>query len=329
MTVVFVVSTPGKLLVLQLAQVSMLLFIMLNVPVYAGSLSPIGSSGGMTSSTPNGADDFLLGVQPPPGLYLLNYSFYYTSDRFNTTDGKKVSTGPLSDFKCDIYGDIARFVWVPKRDIRIFGGKLVSDIGFPIVHKRIKTTAFDKSKGGLGDIIFAPINLFYRWNNFHTIWYVDFIASTGSYDKHDPVNIGNNHWTFKPAIAVIYWAEPWEISGIFHFDIHTKNRDFIDPRNGRETSHKTGETFHLDYAVSRAIIPGLRAGITGYYWKDVSRDEVGGDSVPHTQTEVFSFGPGLKWDFQRITFIFKMHYEVDAQNRPEGQYWWLRINYRF
>ncbi len=44
----------------------------------AGDLSPIGPSGGMLSSAANGVDDFLTGVQPPPGLYFLNYTFYYS-----------------------------------------------------------------------------------------------------------------------------------------------------------------------------------------------------------------------------------------------------------
>ena len=306
-----------------------LFFVAFNIPVYAASLSPVGPSGGMTSSAPNGADDFLSGVQPPPGFYLLNYTFYYSAKRYNNTDGDKVHTGIFSDFEADIYGNIARFIWIPERDIRIFGGKWAPDIGIPLVHKRIKTTAFDDSKSGLGDIVFAPVNLFYRWGNYHTIWYVDIIAPTGRYDKHDLVNIGNNHWSFKPSLIVTYWDEPWETTGIFHFDVHTQNNDYIDPRNGWETSYKTGEAFHLDYTVSRTIFPGLRAGLTGYYWRDVARDEVNGESVPDTQTEVFSMGPGLKWDYKGISLIFKINFEVYAENRPQGQYCWLRLIYRF
>ena len=183
-----------------IVHISFFIFIGFNIPVYADSLSPVGPSGGMTSSAPNGADDFLSGVQPPPGFYWLNYTFYYSADRYNTTSGNKVSSGILADFEADIYGNIARIIWVPEREIRILGGKWAPDIGLPIVHKRIKTTAFTESKSGLGDIVFAPVNLFYQWGNYHTVWYVDIIAPTGRYDKHDPVNIGNNHWSFKPSL---------------------------------------------------------------------------------------------------------------------------------
>jgi hypothetical protein len=269
---------------------------------------------------------------PPPGIYLLNYNFYYSADRFNTRSGRKVRHGILRDFEADIYGELARFVWVPEHDIRILGGKLVSDIGFPIIHKRIKTTFFDESKTGFGDLIFAPVNLFYQWGNLHGLFYVDFIAPTGRYNKHDPVNIGNNHWTFKPAAFFTYWKEPWEITVGSHFYLHTKNTDFIDPRTGRETSHKPGEAFHIDYGISRTINPeigGIRIGLNGYFWKDISRDEVGGHHVSDTMTEVFAIGPGLRWTFKNITFCLKGQFEVYAQNRPQGQFWWLRFIYKF
>jgi len=311
--------------------ICLFLFFIVTGAVYAGSLSPIGPSGGLLVTNIMGADSDLIAICPPPGLYLLNYNFYYFADHFTTRSGKNVHNGILKDFEADIYGEIARVAYVPKRDIRILGGKWMSDIAFPVIYKGIKTTLFDKSKTGLGDIVFCPVNLFYQWGNFYSLIYLDFIAPTGRYEKYGLVNIGNNHWTFEPAAYFTYWKEPWEVTGGYHFSFNTKNNDFIDPRSGKETSHKPGEAFYIDYGVSRTVKPelgGLRIGLNGYLWKDISLDEVDGHSVSDTMTEVFAIGPSVRWTVKAITFCLKGQFEVYAQNRPQGQFLWLKIIYR-
>ncbi len=299
--------------------------------VYSASLSPIGTSGGLTVTNPMGADSHFIGLCPPSGIYLLNYSFYYFANHFNDRHNNRVRSGILKDFEADIYCELARFVFVPKKDIRVLGGKLVSDIAFPIVHKKIKTSVFDKSKTGLGDIIIAPVNLFYHWNNLHSIVYVDFILPTGRYNKHDAVNIGNNHWTFKPAFFITYYKEPWEITTGFHYYINTKNNDFIDPRTGHETTHKAGDAFHIDYGLSYRVPirpANLRLGFNGYYWKDITRDRVGGYKLSGTMTEVFSIGPSILFNFKKMTFCLKGQFEIYTINRPQGHFLWLKFIYK-
>ncbi|OPX36160.1 MAG: hypothetical protein B1H13_15030 [Desulfobacteraceae bacterium 4484_190.3] len=285
--------------------------------------------GGMLSSAANGVDDFLTGVQPPPGLYFLNYTFYYSSNRFKDTSKNEVDAGPLADFKADIYGDVLRFIWVPEKDIRILGGKWVPDFGIPIMHKRIKTAAFDKSETGIGDIVIAPANLFYRWKDLHAIIYADFFVPTGKYDKDEPVNIGNNHWTIKPTVALTYMRGPWETTGIFHYDIHTTNNDYIDPRSGKETSHRSGDAFHVDFTFSRAFTPKFRAGLIGYFYQDLKNDKVNGKSVSDTKTGVWALGAGASRRFGKTNIFFKFQEEFLAENRPEGRTIWLRLVHSF
>ena len=157
-------------------RIILILFIFLTsgVSAFASSLSPIGPSGGLLVTNIMGADSHLIALCPPPGLYLLNYDFYYFANHFTTRFGNKVENGILKDFEADIFGEIARLAYVPKRDIRVWGGKWMSDIAFPLIHKRIKTALFDKSKTGLGDILLCPVNLFYQWGNVYSLFYLDF-----------------------------------------------------------------------------------------------------------------------------------------------------------
>ncbi len=291
----------------------------------AGYASPIGPSGGLHSSAPLGADDFMSGVMPPPGVYWLNYSFHYRADRFVDGDGQRVRSGPLADFSARVSGNVFRFFWMPQRDIRLLGGRWAPDFGIAWLDKRLKVGGRWHENSGQGDLIFAPANLFYRWDDLHAVFYVDFIAPTGEYDKHRAANLGSNHWTIKPA-ALLSWVKPrWEATLIGNVDFHARNDDFIDPRSGRETTHRPGKAFHMDYALSWRPAPTVNFGLQGYLWQDLERDLVGGERVADTKTRAFAAGPGLRWQVGKLALVAKAQYEFGARNRPEGANYWLRF----
>jgi len=301
------------------------LLLMLSMGSWAGGTSLIGPSGGMFSSAPLGADDFMSGMAPPPGTYWLNYSFRYESSSFNDGSGKEIQTGPLDNFEAQITGNVFRFLWMPEKDIRIFGGRWAPDIGVVAVDKRLKVGGKWHEEKGLGDLLIAPVNLFYKWGDVHAVLYVDFLLPTGNYNKNRVVNTGNNHWTVKPA-ALFSWVKPkWEVTGIFNLDINGSNNDYIDPRTGMETKHKSGKAFHMDYTASWRPTPAWNVGLQGYYWDDLEDDEIGGKRIKDTQTRVFAIGPGIRYQWGPIALIAKAQYEYGARNRPEGEMYWLRF----
>ncbi|RLA04487.1 MAG: hypothetical protein DRQ54_09490 [Gammaproteobacteria bacterium] len=303
-----------------------LLWLLSAMPVMAAAgTSPIGPSGGLLSSAPLGADDFMSGVAPPPGVYWLNYSFHYRADKFTGGDGNEIQVGPLDDFKARITGNVFRYFWMPERDIRILGGRWAPDFGFALLDKRLKVGGRWFTEKGVGDLIFAPVNLFYRWGDVHAVLYVDFIAPTGKYDKHKVANLGNNHWTIKPAALFSLVKPRWEITGIFNIDFNTTNNDYIDPRTGLESKHRSGKAFHMDYAASWRATPKLNIGIQGYYWNDLEDDRVDGKRVNNTQTRVFAIGPGVRYQLGSLAVVAKAQREFGARNRPEGSVYWLRL----
>lgn len=292
---------------------------------WAGGTSPIGPSGGMFSSAPVGADDFMSGMAPPPGVYWLNYSFHYTADEFIGGDGKEIQAGPLDDFAANITGNVFRFLWMPEKDIRIFGGRWAPDFGVVAMDKRLKVGGKWYEEKGLGDLLIAPVNLFYQWGDVHAVLYVDFLLPTGDYDKKRVVNTGNNHWTVKPAAIFSVVKPNWEVTGIFNLDINGSNNDYIDPRTGLESKHRSGKAFHMDYTASWRATPNLNIGLQGYYWDDIEDDRIDGKRVADTQTKVFSIGPGIRYQWGAISLVAKAQYEFAARNRPEGEVYWLRF----
>lgn len=214
---------------------------------------------------------------------------------------------------------------MPEQDIRILGGRWAPDFGFVQLHKRLKVGGQWYSDTGIGDLIFAPINLFYRWGDLHTLLCVDFIAPTGDYDRKRVVKLGNNHWTIKPAALLTYARPKWEITGIFNVDFNTKNPGYIDPLTRLETSHRSGTSFHMDYAASWRPTPRWNLGISGYYVDDLEDDRVGGQRVQGTQTRAFAIGPGVRYQWGPVGLVAKWQHEVVAENRPQGVFFWLRF----
>lgn len=310
---------------MDMKRLSILCLFLIHAAAWAGATSPIGPSGGMFSSAPVGADGFMSGLAPPPGVYWLNYSFHYSADSFKGGNGKEIQAGPLDDFEANISGNVFRFLWMPKKDIRLFGGRWAPDFGVVAMDKRLKVGGKWFEEQGLGDLLIAPVNLFYQWGDVHAVLYVDFLLPTGDYDKRRVVNTGNNHWTIKPA-AIFSWVKPnWEITGIFNLDINGTNNDYIDPRTGLESTHRSGKAFHMDYTASWRATPNLNIGLQGYYWDDLEDDRVDGKRVADTQTKVFSIGPGVRYQWGSISLVAKAQYEFGAENRPEGEVYWLRF----
>lgn len=291
----------------------------------AGDASPIGPSGALLSSAPLGADDFLSGLAPPSGVYWLNYTFHYHASEWRDGDGERLRGGPLGDFKTRARGNVFRFFWMPERDIRLLGGRWAPDFGIAVIDKRVKLGGRWYRNTGQGDLIFAPVNLFYRWDDLHAVFYVDFIAPTGEYDKHRVANIGNNHWTIKPAALLTLAKRTWEATLIGNVDFNTANRDYLDPRTGAETRHRSGTSFHMDYTLSWRPTPRLNLGVQGYYLQDLEDDRVGSERVSDTRTRVAAAGPGIRYQLGKVALIAKAQYEFAAQNRPQGSNYWLRF----
>jgi len=289
--------------------------------------SSLGPSGGLTVSGKYGGDDFLA-IGPPPGVYLINYTFFYTANKFKDYNGDEVKNGPFEDFKIRAAGNIIRPIYVSKK--KIFGSFWGMDMGIPLIDKQIESRYFDDSDSGLGDIILCPLWLAWHTNVFHYLLSFDVITPTGRYDKNDLVNVGNNHWTFEPLFSVTaVFPGGLDLNLNLLYDINWKNNDFIDPRTRKETTYKAGQAFHMDYAIGYEIIKNQRIGVVGYYWKDVTDDEIGGQEIGDSRGQVFSFGPAYSLNWNKLTISLKTQFEMAVKNRPQGTMSWLRLLYAF
>lgn len=65
---------------------------------------------------PNGAEGFLVGAAPPPGVYGVSYTTYFHLPNLIDDDGHEIKAFD----KGDVFGEILRFIWIS--DYKILGG---------------------------------------------------------------------------------------------------------------------------------------------------------------------------------------------------------------
>jgi len=263
---------------------------------------------------PNGAEGFESGMVPPPGLHFVNYNLFYAASNVKDNDGNTV---PQLDLDLNVFAEVLRFVYTSKA--RMLGANWGMQLFVPIM----RTSMMGASRGGLGDLIFDPFILSWHRPCFHAAAGLDIYLPTGAYDKDEMINIGNNFVTFEPVFAFSYVPQNgWSWSMKFMYDINGENDDFqLSP----------GDEFHFDYGLGYNVHPKVKLGVAGYYYQQVSDDEVAGIPKPNEKSRVFAIGPGLKFYFpeNRLFLEFRPQFELAARNRPQGTAMWIKLTYSF
>ncbi len=288
---------------------------------------------------PNGAEDFVVGALPPPGIYLKTYTGLIQKDRLTDKDGK---TEGMPDLKVDVSFIVPRFIWVTPW--KLLGASIASQVFFEFYSADVKSSALgfaDTEDSGVGDIIFTPLALGWHFGpNFHVVLAEDIFAPAGDYDPDDPSSqiLAKNHWTFETVLAFTYLWKGFDLSAKFMYDVNTRNDDYKLPLGGGAFLRgelDPGQEFHFDWALSYAPVEGWRYGVSGYSYWQTSRDEFhpdgGGASIRGDKGRIHAVGPTIQYWPKRGRFsaVLKHQWEFGAKALPEGQATWLNIVWVF
>src|SRR4030066_100989 len=244
------------------------------------------------SAYKDGAEDCLCGFIPPPGYYFINYFLYYSADKFKG----KGDNPDNSDFDLEVAANIFRFIYITKQ--KILGGNWGMHMFVPFANQEVTLApSVSQGRAGLGDIIVDPFILSWHFKNWHLATGLDIYIPTGRYDKEDFSNISRNYWTFEPIFAFTYISDGgFEVSSKFMYDFNTENSD--SPYG----DYQSGQEFHFDYAVGYKV-SNWNLGVAGYYYKQITDDEINGETVPAVaflgfdegfKGQTFAVGPAVK-----------------------------------
>lgn len=268
------------------------------------------------SMYPMGAENYLSGAMPPPGLYGTVYAQHYRADRLRGNDGRQL----LVDFRLRADVIAPRVVWVTEQ--KVLGGSLAFHAIAPLVELKVSLDGASQRKRELGDITFGPGLGYHYSEKMHAAYGIDFFAPTGRFDRDDLVNIGRNYWTVQPVAAFSY-VDP---DGL-NIDIKTMY-DF-NLRN-RATDYRSGQELHADYAIGWGLRNGWVLGVGGYVYRQTTDDDVRGERVEDNKGRAFAIGPSIKYSSQQGWFVTaKWQQERAVRNRAEGDAYWLKLVFPF
>ncbi len=304
-------------------------------------LTPAFAGGGQ--SYPNGAEGFLSGAVPPPGFYLIDYLYNYSSDSMKDNKGDDIEA--FDDIS--VWANVFRFLWVS--DNEILGANLAMHTFIPVLDVDIdfKAPAGPDSKSSYNDtgvpyVIVNPLILAWHLNQgkLHIVATPADIYVPVGQDDGNLASIGQNFWTFEPIVAVTYLHDKWEFSSKFMYDFNTTEKKSATIY-GFEVDRDPGQEFHFDYSVSYALTPSFRAGINGYYYIQTTDDSYDlNDSIPapvqdllnddeDNRSRVFAAGPGLWYNHKNMFLSLRSQIEMGAKNKTEGINVWAKFTYAF
>lgn len=264
------------------------------------------------SSYPMGAENYLSGALPPPGLYGQVFLNRYRADSLRDDDGERVPV----DFDLSANVIAPRLIWVTGQ--KLFGGDLAFHGILPLVDLKVELNGQRERNRGLGDAI-AGVAVGHHWSEkLHSVVALDVIAPTGRYDRDDMANIGRNYWVAQPVLAVS-WMDPDGLNADIKlmYDFNFENPD---------TDYRSGQELHADYAVGWGLGNGWVLGMGGYAYLQTTDDRQDGDRVADNKGRVFAIGPSVKYASNSGWFVTaKWQKETEVRNRPEGDAFWVKL----
>lgn len=274
--------------------------------------APSFATEGGGSSYPMGADNYLSAAVPRPGFYTVLFAERYSADTLRDNSGNRVSV----NFKVTANVVAPRFIWVTNK--KVLGGDLLHAAIVPLVNLDVSVNGASESKTGIGDILFTAFGVAHHHSpNLHTVAALDIVIPTGSYDRSDMANIGRNYWAIQPLYAISY-IDPkgWNADAKIMYDFNFTNKD---------TDYRSGQEFHVDYAVGYGFGNNWVAGVGGYLYRQTTDDKVNSATVHDNKGRAFAIGPSVKYDNGKDFFMTaKYQMETNVRNRADGKAFWVK-----
>ncbi len=260
---------------------------------------------------PAGAEGIKGASLPPPGLYVRDYNFYYTADRFNDA--------PV-EFDINAYINAPRLVWMT--DKKIFGASYGLDLIVPFGYMDWKVNGDQRHFFGLGDVEFEPLLLSWNVGQFDISVGAAVWAPTGDFSPDRPDMIAKGCWSEMLTLGGTWYIDKsrsWALSLLSRYEFLQEQRD---------THITPGQALTVEWGLSKSISKGIDVGCIGYYQQQTTHDS--GDGASNMLDRVIGVGPEISvfWAKWALFTSLRCSFELAARDRPEGERITLTITKR-
>ena len=261
---------------------------------------------------PAGAEGIKGASLPPPGVYFLDYNFFYTADNFKD--------GP-PQFDIFAYINAPRLIWMT--DLKILGANYGMDIIVPFGYLDWKVMGSRNSYFGLGDIQIEPVLLSWHFKQFdlsaaYAVW-----APTGDFSPSRPDLLSKGFWSHMLTLGGTWYPDKEKtlaVSLLNRYEFcHEQEQTHINP----------GQVYTVEWGFSKSLRKTIDVGIIGYYQQQVTKDS-GATATTKLDRKV-GIGPEISAIWPKLGLITSLRYayEFAAVERPEGHLVTLTLTKRF
>ncbi|WP_238216809.1 transporter, partial [Pseudomonas sp. PAGU 2196] len=94
--------------------------------------------------------------------------------------------------------------------------------------------------------------------------------------------------------------------------------------------YRSGQEFHVDYAVGWGLGNGWVLGVGGYYYRQTTDDRQDGERIEDNKGRSFAIGPSIKYSGEEGWFVTaKWSKETEVRNRAQGDAYWVKLTLPF
>jgi hypothetical protein len=279
----------------------LLLMLLMSGQAYAQEKGqyPLGSKG------LNSAD------QPAPGFSYIGILYWYSTNTFKDTNGKKVPV----DFDQDVVVNLHVLAYTPKK--KFLGATFSASMVVPIANADITIPVLGVNAGGLGigDPYFEPFSLGWELPKGKVRAAYGFVPPIGSDTKT------SNYWGHQIRTAGTYYPDKkktWQLTLSSVWEMHHKKRN---------KDLRIGNNVAFEYGVGKNFVrnQGKRVyqlGLTGYAVYQLTLDK-GTAVVPPNlgnKDRVYAMGPefGIKFPSKKFGITVRVMPEFGARSRTQG-----------
>ncbi|HIJ76144.1 MAG TPA: transporter [Deltaproteobacteria bacterium] len=271
-----------------------------------------------------GVDEGLAaGALPPPGFYFINT--FYMMPGLNSWSAGVVN----KDAKLFVFVESPVLLWAT--GMKFLGADYAMAIAQPIVYTNLQVVTplgtLAGNNWGTFNTLLVPYILSWK---LPCDWHIKTALTVGLNDGSsnlsntslggNPAKIfmapsANDYYDFIPEVGISWLHNGWNISADLFFAIPLK--DYY-------TNYQSGNQFSGDYTITKTIGKwtfGL--GAASYY--QVNSDTLMGVKVPNSQTQMYTVGPIIGYNFGPVSMQFVYNFAVSSDNQFGGDWCLLRM----
>jgi hypothetical protein len=282
-------------------------------------------------------------AQPPPGLFVIWYNLFISTDSYYDRDGNELNTLALSqidpalpdvDFKVDLnaFATVPALFWASS--FSVLGGRymvgispnyttangtIVSEVGL------VDTTITEVEEGsvsGISDLFVVPAGLSWGFKQSDITLTYGFYAPTGKYTTGADDNVGLGFWTHQFQGYGYYYPFPSRATALMvglTYELTSKIED---------RDMNPGNRFTLEWGLSQYLSERFEVGVQGgHNWQisDDSGKDVFWDSSFRDRKSTVAFSAGY-WPWQnRLYLSVKYAFDFGIRQRFKNKYWMINL----